>query len=69
VLGRTYPSDEPATLIDHIFFYPREAWATRSVASGVALRPGDKTFSAAVRVASDHVPLTADLELLIGGAP
>ena len=50
--GETYPSDDPVARIDYLF-------VSRGIGVGAAMVPG----GAAVRDASDHLPLVVDLEL------
>lgn len=63
--GFTFPSKEPTKRIDYILHDEQNPWSVTNVYTGPEINSSDSTWHTLLKITSDHLPLIADLELLV----
>ena len=59
----TFPSDAPRKRIDYILYTPANSWSVIKTYRGIDIHQADTSWRALLNLASDHLPLMAELEL------
>lgn len=61
--GFTLPSDAPRKRIDYILYRPDDRWSVVTGYRGIDIQQADTSWRTLLNLASDHLPLMAELEL------
>lgn len=60
---KTFSAEMPKIKIDHVLYAPGSSFRVVGASAGGAIRPGDSKWLALIRLASDHLPVVAELDL------
>lgn len=63
--GFTFPSNKPAKRLDYILYDKQNPWVLNKVYTGLEINQSDAEWRSLLELASDHLPLVAELEFQV----
>jgi endonuclease/exonuclease/phosphatase family metal-dependent hydrolase len=63
--GFTFPSNEPTKRIDYILHDKKNPWVVTNIYTGLEINRSDLQWRTLLELASDHLPVIAELELRV----
>lgn len=64
--GRSFPADAPDRRIDYVLYRPAERWRVENTYRGLDVNRADTAWRALLNLASDHLPVVAEVTLRPG---